>query len=309
MREFIRHINSFIAVGLCFSLSAAANEPSEKISAAMTKSILLSYGHGKSTLYPGIPPNFPVFDVPANVIVLGGVVNQGEMLASFSPQKKEVTTSDQLVNTMTQALSKHGWSQFKNNPFEAPGFFATRQRPKSTTLCHEQLGDVIMTSSLPSEEVPVVVLRYSNSEHSICKSSHSPESFPISLGLGEYLPALTLPSTAIIANPHHGSTQSSSNDSASSEVRFTLSEPQSLSDLSLHFSKQLRKLGWRPESSWHGVITEGSTWQITQTPAEQSNERILFVGTLKLIQLPNGAVSCDFSLVLLSREHHKKANQ
>ena len=293
---------SFVFLIAASISSFAATEFEDSIPIDTAKILFDTRMTGQVEIYSDIMDEFPPFQVPAALSVLGSV-NQGFMLRVILETQSDEDTA---IDVIMKAFLLNNW-QSMPSPFMGraqTGFIAPNTNiPKVNQICHDQLGRISI-NYFQRSSVKYVSLNKSRGfggHQGTCAQQVAQQTAQQALfsnrlgangGIRQYMPKMELPSTtgqmpspfSIMGGGFSGSLTDIETESQL-EIEWTTTEVYQ------HFADQIAEQEWLLDSESSGNFGANGTW--TRSPETNMN----LIGTLTVLKTGDSYFQLKFRLI------------
>jgi hypothetical protein len=286
-RRIITILSCILTTGVLASESFKECIPAETVHA------FLSSQFGRETnLNPEIPESFPEFVLPLHFRVLGSSSVDGHMSVALSSTLDRQNADEALMTN----LKEDGWRVVKpHSSADAVGFI--EKLPAAVTyktLCHEDKGHLEYSSVRMSSSSIIKMWKYpSGYIYELNCQDDDPTWHKSQIPyMGRHLPRLVIP-----LNSANGRGSGTSSSGEFSRTSMRIKTELTSSELSKHFSDQIKAQNWKRDASWEGDISEGATW------TRQVDDKLELVGTFSVVMINESKYRIEFSLTPRSDDY------
>lgn len=258
---------------------------------------------------PNLPVDFPPFNMPDTIRVLGSLDNNFSQLVVF----RTAVPPEEAGMEIAAGFEAAGWTRLVSINYEQPtnGFVYANQAPlpvgPNEQFCHDRFGTMTITPAAGTDLVNVRMANQALMQPGFsCQEQNAQRQRQLDMGRGgfpfgnlqnsRYVPRLELPvddDAADTPQPpfrRFGGFSGSDNDL---ETQASVAVDMTAAEVNAHFAGQMEEQGWVLDSDWSGQITAGGNWSLRPEPD------LSLIGILSVIERAEGVFDLKFRMVRL----------
>ena len=294
-------------LSLCVALPSGsqAAEFEGNVPLALVKALLQNPASPEVHIYPGIPDNFPRFDLPAGFTVLGGLqLETGQRLA-LTTLEDGPTSLQRFSNALITA-------NFVEIPQASRGFSPSLLSMQRQLFCRDDVGflTVIHTTGRDANLLTLGTSNpMGNPDWQGCETAINPQPPqsrsplsgrpPVAMEtLLQYMPVLELPveQNRVARSPFLGSGGSGSGNGMHYQIDIDFSSDKSVDEIYQHFAVQVLRQQWSGDGDTVGTIS--ATGNFIRVP----DQTTYLHGNLSILQTSTDSFTVSFRVTKLNPE-------